>query len=409
MTQDDGLLPLNCTVQHYDWGDTYFIPSLLGTPNAAQEPMAELWIGAHPAGPSKVLTSGGEMGLDECIDNAPEALLGAAVAQRFNNRLPFLLKVLAAAKPLSIQAHPTKQQAETGFARETAMGKAPQAADRHYKDDNHKPELIVALTDFYALRGFRPLTEIADLLQATPEFRRFGVTFQAYEASLRDLYCHWMTLPQEVVNGLFDPLLARLQGEHHRRPYTKDQREYWLLRADTVFSKDGQRDRGLFSVYLLNLLHLKPGQAMYLPAREIHAYLEGAGMEVMANSDNVLRGGLTTKHVDVPELLNTLTFSSGPPHILEGERLDGVETIYRTPAPEFELHRLDLTAGATWSAKPAGAQCFILIAGEAVLAGTGTAPHTARRGEVFFVPAGHAWQIEARSTLQLFRAVVPTS
>ena len=251
--------------------------------------------------------------LDKLIAEAPEAILGQAANAHFGGRLPYLFKILDVHKMLSIQAHPTLAQARRGFARENAEGISLEASSRNYKDDNHKPEIGVALTEFWMLHGFRPLEQIAETFgqysragcadaRLSPAAGCRPATIMRPAAGLlRELYSNVMTMPQEQVDSLLNALLSRLQA---KPPSDKDSADYWALRAAENFPlPGGHRDRGIFSVYLLNLVHLRPGQGTFQPAGVLHAYLEGVNVELMANSDNVLRGGLTTKHVDVPELL----------------------------------------------------------------------------------------------------------
>jgi mannose-6-phosphate isomerase class I len=304
---------------------------LLGIRNDDEKPFAELWMGAHPDLPSKVYLDGKTRPLNELV--TPK-------------ELPFLLKVLSAAKPLSIQVHPSKERAREGFARENRAGIPLTAKERNYKDENHKPELICALTEFYGLRGFRPLEEIARSLREVPELS----SFESTSGALKPLYEKLMTLPQGDVDAMLTPLVRRLEDDDKKTPFTHGDREYWILQADREFSREGHRDRGLFSFYLLNLVHLCPGEAMFLPAGVLHAYLVGSGMEIMASSNNVLRGGLTPKHVDVHELLRNVSFESGAPEILRGvSKSDPRETVYSTPAEEFELSRIELDADRPYS------------------------------------------------------------
>jgi mannose-6-phosphate isomerase class I len=227
---------------------------------------------------------------------------------------------------LSIQVHPTKEQAAAGFARENAAGIDLGAAERNYKDDNHKPEVAVALTDFWMLHGFRPLDQIAEALRKVPELCssmpdfsarlvRAGDVTQARRDLLRDLYRAVMTMPQEHVDLLLNALVERLASGAWS---DKDGPDYWVARAAETFPPVGRhRDRGIFSIYLLNLVHLRPGQGTFQPAGTLHAYPEGVTVELMASSDNVLRGGLTRKHVDVSELMGILSFDDGTPQGLD--------------------------------------------------------------------------------------------
>src|SRR6202041_437700 len=278
------VLTLHGVVQHYDWGGHNFIPDLLGIENATRKPYAELWIGAHAKAPSMIETQSGQEPLDQFIAAAPEAVLGPAVCTHFDRRLPYLFKILDVHKMLSIQAHPTLVQARQGFARENAEGIRLEAGSRNYKDDNHKPEIGVALTEFWMLHGFRPLEQIADTFDANPELSSLmpefrlrlaaaGPDHQIRGSLLRELYSNVMTMPQQQVNLLLNKLLSRLR---ETPPTDKDSAHYWALRAAENFPlPGGDRDRGIFSVYLLNLVHLHPGQGTFQPAGVLHAYLEG--------------------------------------------------------------------------------------------------------------------------------------
>lgn len=405
-------LRLHCRVQHYAWGDADFIPSLLGIENRDRQPFAELWMGAHPDLPSQVDLEGNLVPLDELITAMPATILGPSVAQRFGGRLPYLFKVLSAAAPLSIQAHPSKESATEGYARENAAGVPRSAPQRNYRDENHKPELIAALTDFYGLRGFRPLAEISVTLEETPEFRQLMPDFEPTPAALKALYDSVMNLPQHRVDSILDPLVRRLEQVDRATSFTRDDREYWVLRASRECTVDGQRDRGLFSIYLLNLVHLKPGEAMFLPAGVLHAYLEGSGIEIMANSNNVLRGGLTRKHVDVAELLANVTFRGEQPEILQPTRLPGGhEWVYKTPVDEFELRRIELNSSSHENGAEHSAELLILaLAGHSHV--TATSESTSlelTQGNVFLVPHGVAYTIESNGPVTLFKATLPTT
>jgi len=390
------LLPLQGTVRHYEWGGTAFIPALLGLPNPGGQPFAELWVGAHPSAPSRVAT--GEM-LDDVIAREPQSILGTISLRRFGRQLPYLFKVLDARQMLSIQAHPTKRQAEEGFARENAAGIDLGAAHRNYKDENHKPELHVALSDLWMLHGFRPPDQIAEVLMEVPEFRPLASS----PGSLKELYGTVMQMPQQEVDAVLDPLIARLEREN---PVDKEAPDFWALRAARAFAiPKGHRDRGIISIYLLNLVHLRPGQGTFQPAGVLHAYLEGVTVELMANSDNVLRGGLTPKHVDVAELLRTLTFEAAMPETLEGAAVSPCETVYRTAADEFELSRVELVSGKPgFSALAKGPDTLTVLEGSAEVI-CGTERLSLRRGESVLVRCGSEYRMEGQGLL--FRAVVP--
>jgi len=412
-----GVLTLHGVVQHYDWGGYQFIPDLLGIENATRRPFAELWIGAHAKAPSVVELATGEEPLDQLIAEAPERILGEAAKAHFGGRLPYLFKILDVNKMLSIQAHPTLVQARAGFARENAAGIRLEASHRNYKDDNHKPEIGVALTEFWMLHGFRPLEQIAETLSRTPELgvlmpdfpQRLSAAGHDHETRrslLRELYSRVMTIPQEQVDSLLNPLLARLQA---KAISDKDSPDYWAVRAAENFPlPGGHRDRGIFSVYLLNLVHMQPGQGTFQPAGVLHAYLQGVNVELMANSDNVLRGGLTTKHVDVPELLNILTFEGGTPEILNGHQVNAQERVYRTPAEEFELRRIALPAHARYAgAATYGPKALLVLHGSAKLTAANR-ELSLGRSSILLVPSGTEFVLETRADdLIVFQAGLP--
>jgi mannose-6-phosphate isomerase class I len=410
-------LVLRPAVQHYDWGGFDFIPGLIGVENTDGRPFAELWIGAHPGAPSVARVGDDEVPLNALVTEAPEILLGARTTARFQGRLPYLFKVLDARKMLSIQAHPSKQQAEEGFEYENSEGIPLGAPNRNYKDDNHKPEVHVALTDFWMLHGFRPLEDIGRILREVPEFRDLMSDYDVRltdagndalrrSALLRDLYSLVMTMPQDRVDFILQPLLNRLRSEPAP---AKDSPDYWALRAAEDYPlPDGHVDRGIFSVYLLNLVHLRPGQGTFQPAGTLHAYLEGVNVELMANSDNVLRGGLTPKHVDVRELLNTLVFEGGKPQVLNGERVGEAMTVYHTPAEEFELSRVELAPRQSLAfAAGHGPDALVVIEGEALVT-AGDEQLRLGKGGVAFVPdsIGYGLAGSGRPAV-VFRASTP--
>ena len=415
-------VPLHGAVQHYQWGGYDFIPGLLGVENPGREPFAELWLGTHPKATAMAEIDGIRIPLDRLVAADPWLTLGADVALNFAGRLPYLLKVLDVRVMASLQAHPTKKQAEEGFARENDAGIPLTDPRRNYKDENHKPEAHVVLTDFWMLHGFRPLEEISEMFATETELRGMMPAFderlkaagkdpEARSALLRDLYARVMTMAQGQVDALLEPLVARLEAEEGRDELKRDAHGFWALRAARTFPLEGgHRDRGIASMYLLNLVRLKPGQGTYQPAGALHSYLEGVDVEVMANSDNVLRGGLTPKHIDVPELLATLTFRDGRPQILEGRAASETGREYETPAAEFALERIEIVPGTPYSAgRGHSADCLILVDGAAaVIAGGRTLSVT--RGGAVMLPAAVSYSIAARSPRALlFKAGVPLS
>ncbi|MYR62785.1 mannose-6-phosphate isomerase, class I [Streptomyces sp. SID625] len=378
---------LDNTIRPYAWGSTTAIPHLLGV-EPSGEPQAEMWMGAHPGAPSRT----GRGTLSAVIDADPERELGAGAVTRFGPRLPFLLKLLAAGAPLSLQVHPDLDQAREGYADEERRGVPADAPQRNYKDANHKPELICALTEFDGLCGFRVPAEAAallaaldvdslkpyvDLLRARPE-----------EAALREVLTAILTAdPEEVARtvGEAATACARLGGDH--APY-----------AGIAHHHPG--DPGVLAAMLLNHVRLQPGEALFLGAGIPHAYLNGLGVEIMANSDNVLRCGLTPKHVDVPELLRIVRFEAADPGVLRPEAAPDGEEVYETPIDEFRLSRYVLPEGAPAHDLTLATPQILLCTAGSVRAGE----EELTPGQSVFVPAGEKAEVSGAGTL--FRATV---
>lgn len=320
------LIPITNTPRDYSWGSTELIADLEGrTPTGSPE--AEIWYGDHPGNPSLVADGSGRT-LDGALAAAGEA------------RLPFLMKLLAAGSSLSIQAHPTKSQAVEGFAREEQAGLPRDAADRLYRDDNHKPEIIVALSDrFEALVGVRPLAVTRRLLAElgdVPVLVRLRSLLEAEsDAAAARAALEW-ALAQATVSDVaaLTDALASVDSDEFAA-------EVAVLRAAAA---DFPGDAGLFVALLMNLVVLRRGEALFAPAGVLHAYQSGLGVELMAASDNVLRGGLTPKHVDVPELLRILDGAPGPAPLVEPHAITGAVTEYAPPVPDFALTRIVLGA-----------------------------------------------------------------
>lgn len=400
MANEPQIIPLKGAIRHYDWGGATFIPNLIHVENSDSEPFAELWMGAHPSAPAIAQQNGSEQPLDKVIEDNPRQMLGSKVADHFQNRLPYLFKVLDVQKMLSIQAHPTKKQAEAGFRRENEANIPLDARHRNYKDDNHKPELMVALTEFWLLHGFKPMPDIRDTIHRVPEFD--ALQSLVADGEIYGLYKHIMEMPQANVNAMLQPLEARLARSNPE----KNAPDYWAKQAFSDHPpKNGDYDRGIFSIYLLNLLKLEPGEAIFQAAGVPHAYLEGVNVELMANSDNVFRGGLTSKHVDVDELLKSLVFDAVNPHIIKGEQISATETVFRTPAPDFELHKIEVAPEKPHQCDSAEApHTLIVLEGKINVNG----PHTFQRGDIFFAPVGTAYHIKTNDAKAiLYKATVP--
>ncbi len=392
--------PLRTVVQEYPWGSPRFIPQLMGDPNPRGIPKAELWMGTHPRGPSRVEVNGSVQDLSQLISDDPEGILGKRVVERFGPDLPFLLKLLAAAEPLSIQAHPNREQARVGYQRENNAGIALDAPDRNYKDPNHKPEIICALTRFWAMRGFRPLEEIVAELEALnaptlhEPLRRLAAERDA--EGLRRFYRGLMSLDREAAAGLVrraGDAYGKSDAPHHR----------WLRRL----VRSHPEDVGAVSPLLLNVVQLEPGQALFQPAGELHAYLEGFGVELMANSDNVLRGGLTSKHVDLDELIATLTFVPSPVEPMDPVETQPGEALYPGSAQEFRLTRVHVEQGRALAVSPTSCQVCVCVEGQVRVEQPDTGEsHTVGPGSSVFVPA-RVRRYRVAGSGVLYRAEVP--
>ncbi|MGN7132040.1 mannose-6-phosphate isomerase, class I [Rhodococcoides corynebacterioides] len=341
---------LDGAARSYAWGSRTALAELRGLASPTRHPEAELWFGAHPGDPAQLVTEAGPTSLLEVIDRDPAGQLGQAVAERFGSRLPFLVKFLAAEEPLSLQAHPSLDQAQEGFRRENAAGVPIDAPVRNYRDASHKPELVVALTEFDALAGFRVPRETIELFallgaEELAPYQRM-LEDQPDATGLRTLFTSWITLPQRALDAVLPAVLDACVRALERAETTSDRRFVPELRTVLELGEYYPGDAGVLAALLLNRVTLRPGEALYLDAGNLHAYLRGTAVEIMANSDNVLRGGLTPKHVDVPELLRVLDFEPLPSPILEARTLPDGSVRYPTPAPEFALTRVDLRSGS---------------------------------------------------------------
>jgi len=373
-------------IRPYAWGSRTAIAELIGAPSPAPHPQAELWMGAHPGDSSVLVDAAGERSLLSAITDKPVLMLGEKVEAMFGPRLPFLFKVLAAAEPLSLQAHPSAAQAARGFAQEEAEGIPMAARGRNYKDGSHKPEVICALTEFEALCGFRDPVLTVQLLGGlgVPQLDHYLslLSGQLDADGVRALFSSILTIPSRALEPLLEAMLTACVR---------------LVRAGSVFSAEyrtalqlGERypgDPGVLASLLLNRITLQPGQALYLSAGNLHAYLSGVGVELMANSDNVLRGGLTPKHVDVPELMKVLDFTAGPVPVLCGELVRPGELLYRTPAPEFSLSRLTVSQAPIVLAHD-GPQMVLVVDGHATLEDDSGTVVMLDRGRSAWVAAG---------------------
>jgi len=368
---------LTTGVQHYPWGSATAIPAMTGTEPDGQ-PVAELWVGAHPQAPSTLTGSGRR--LDEVVAADPVGELGPSAAARYT-AFPFLMKVLAAARPLSLQAHPSADQAAAGFARERAAGPALDALDRTYRDDQPKPEIVCAVTEFAVLSGFRSVQESAPVLRALDrgDGSPGGLLLADVVRSLVDPPGDGAGAPAEAGRlAVAVRTLLTLTPDDGWSLVDASVRAAVAARADPAtphgvladldlldsLAAEHPADPGVVVALLLHHVRLFPGEALFTPAGVLHAYLSGTAVELMASSDNVLRGGLTGKHVDVPELMSVLDTTPGPARVVRPVQVSAAQWDYPTPAEQFRLSRIDLAPGeGTDLAEVEGPQLLLCTAG----------------------------------------------
>jgi mannose-6-phosphate isomerase len=405
MKKQHKVFKLQGKVQHYAWGGASYIPQLLHLDNVDNKPFAEYWMGAHDNAPAELVEENGSvLSLKEYIRKHPQDSLGTYTMGRFG-RLPYLLKILDVKDMLSIQVHPTKRSAELEFAAENKKGIALNAPNRNYKDDNHKPELMLALSEFFLLHGFKPEEELLETLGSVPELSFLVPVFE--RQGYQELYRTVMEMPQVEVNRVLQPLLDRIVPAYKAEELKKTQEHFWAARAALTYDEAGKIDRGIFSVYFFNLLNLHPGEAIFQDAGLPHAYLEGQNVEIMANSDNVLRGGLTPKHVDVPELLKHIRFEATHPRIIMEDYGPGRIAVYHTPAPDFELSKLSLLQGESLTIRAHSVEIFIVLEGKIGVIEPETSPFGRKRGDAFVAFHQAKFEIKAQEDAVVYRAAVP--
>lgn len=385
---DQRIYSLKGKVQNYAWGGTRFLSELLGMENAEQKPFAEYWMGAHGQVAAELLQpDGGTIALNDFIAQDPAQVLGRKVAGAFG-KLPFLFKVLDVKDMLSIQVHPTVEEAKKGFAREEAAGIKLSDPARNFKDENHKPEIMVALSDFWLLHGFKKDAEIAEILQEFPTMRPYLPHLKL--GNVAQLYAFLMRMSQQALDTTFAPIAEKIiplykEGKLHRMDPS-----FWAARAMVQYNgpEPVHYDRGLFSIYFFNLLQLHPGEAIFQGAGIPHAYLEGQNMELMANSDNVLRGGLTPKYIDVEALLQHISYEAVEPDVWpEQER-------YPTIVPDFSIAKIIGAGGRERVHKTESAAILFLLKG-AVTVTSGATTLNVKKGGAVFIIADTTYKVEA--------------
>ncbi|MFO7667363.1 MAG: mannose-6-phosphate isomerase, class I [Desulfobacterales bacterium] len=382
-------------VKEYSWGSYTAIPRLLGKKPPYDKPCAELWMGAHSSESSKIKTEGGWKILSDLIKKYPDEILGKDCVKKYGAELPFLFKIIAASEPLSIQAHPNLSQAKKGFKRENRLGILPDSFNRNYKDENHKPECLCALSDFEALCGFRPVSEIVFLLKKTCPVtlkKQLNELKKNPDSSgLKSFFTNVMTMDFNRNKNIISEAIENSRIFADDDPVFK-----WILALAGKY----HLDIGVISPLFLNYVYLKPGQAMFLPAGELHAYLNGVALELMANSDNVIRGGLTAKHVDVEELSNILRFRSMKNRVILPEKNKN-EGIYKTPSKEFVLSLISVCKDKLYTGSQGrSVEIVLCIGGKAVIYSSGNDRIIISRGESVIIPASvKRYRIEGKATL----------
>ncbi|MFI5155207.1 MAG: mannose-6-phosphate isomerase, class I [Chitinophagales bacterium] len=398
------IFKLEGKVQYYDWGGNSYLPELLNRPNPEKKPFAEYWMGAHNKASSILfLGEGRSISLNEFIHANSKEALGSSVSRKFG-RLPFLLKILDVKDMLSIQVHPNKKDAEREFKIENKKDIPLHSPVRNYKDDNHKPELMVALSEFWLLHGFKPRQELINILEKTPELRILGQTFD--KSGYKGLYKMVMTMDQHGVESMLQPLISRIIPAYEKGELQKSDENFWAARAALTFNKAGSIDRGIFSIYFFNLVHLRPFEGIFQDAGLPHAYLEGQNIEIMANSDNVLRAGLTPKHVDVPELMKQVAFRETIPNIVHGKAKTSKIKVFSTPTPDFELSLITLNKEDLLNLSPSTMEIFFLLRGSVIVKENPQHQFMRNRGEAFVVMNNARFDLKSTADTLICKAGV---
>jgi mannose-6-phosphate isomerase len=398
----DKILKLKGKVQHYAWGGYEFIPHWLGIENKEHKPYAEYWMGAHLSASSELRTANGDLSLYELIKGFPEITIGNKVQRQFGE-LPYLFKILDVKDMLSIQVHPTKDEAVKGFEAEEAAGIPIGAAIRNYKDKNHKPEVMIALNEFWLLHGFLQPDALKKVLISVPEFKNLVELFKNND--YKKLYQHVMEMPQHEVNSLLAPLVHRELQNKKDNQITKEQPGWWVAKLYEHQTSIDSIDRGVFSIYFFNIVKVNPGEAIFQGAGIPHAYLEGQNVELMANSDNVLRGGLTPKHVDVPQLLKHTIFEGVTPGVMKGEEIKKGEKNYSCPVDDFGISKIELEAGQAYTSSASSLEIIVIMDGDMQIKGLNNL-HL-RGGEVAAILCGETYNISIEHHLLAYKAFVP--
>ncbi|MFP5040073.1 mannose-6-phosphate isomerase, class I [Parasediminibacterium sp. JCM 36343] len=388
-------------VQNYAWGGYTYIPQLLGFDNTVHKPCAEYWMGAHPSAASIISDGTSSIPLNEYINSNPAGAITETVFKRFGE-LPYLFKILDVNDMLSIQVHPTKVEAEKGFAKEELAGIPINAAFRNYKDKNHKPEVMVALSEFWLLHGFKTEDALHKTLLEIQEFNVLVALFR--KEGYKGLYQFVMEMDQVDIDNLVTPLVKRELRRKANNELTKADAGWWVSKLFENGSEVKNIDRGIFSIYFFNIVKAEPGEAVFQGAGIPHAYLEGQNVELMANSDNVLRGGLTPKHIDVPELMKHTLFEPVTPNVMKGQDVGNNEVLYPCPVPDFGIKKISLNNNSH-SSTATSLEIIIAIEGGAVI--NSSKNMVIKQGGAVAILPGESYTIESSGKCTLFKAFVP--
>lgn len=333
-----GIFPLSGSIQHYAWGGNHYIPKLLNQTKQENQCYAEYWLGSHPSASSTIQVSNEQLSLIDFIQQHP-SVLGSQSRASFGEELPYLLKILDVKLPLSIQLHPTKKQAEIGFTAENAKGVSLTDPKRTYKDNNHKPEMMIALSEFWLLHGFQTKEKIRQTLKTRPSLTALLDKLDSQD--LHRFYAEIMQAEQTQLAQWLMPIIEANQTPYHNGELSLNNPDYWVLYSmETMGISAEKLDAGLICFYLFNIVKINQGEGIFQDAGIPHAYLRGQNIELMACSDNVIRGGLTPKHVDIPALLEVIDCREVIPQIIPPAPQKTGSFTYQTPAKDFALERL---------------------------------------------------------------------
>jgi len=401
MAFDYSVHKLTGSVQHYSWGGTSFLPHLLSIENPNHTPFAEYWLGVHAGGPASIEVNQTAVLLSDIIASNPVAALSAPVYEQFGG-LPYLFKVLDVKDMLSIQVHPTKEYAKVAFENEETAGIALTAPNRNYKDQNHKPEIMLAMSEFWLLHGFKSEAKILETLENTAEFQVLAPLFKA--DGLKGLYQFLMEMDQAQVDSLLSTVVKRALRNKQDGKVDRSAPEWWVAKLYENGVGITPVDRGVFSIYLFNIVCVQPGQGIFQDAGVPHAYLEGQNVELMANSDNVLRGGLTPKHIDVAELIKNIKFEYIEPMIIEGTKPCMGESVYPAPTTDFGIATITLDGSFAYSHQAQSIDMFLVVEGGCVV----NNQMSIKSGEAFAVFPGTSIELNSSGKTLIYRAFVPS-